>query len=66
MAQKAYSAGFKIVGGLPGGLAMASSIGCGIFAAATGSSAATAATLGKVAVPEMEKYGYDKRKWPKK
>ena len=30
-----------------------------IFAAATGSSAATAATLGKVAVPEMEKYGYD-------
>ena len=59
LAQKAYSAGFKIVGGLPGGLAMASSIGCGVFAAATGSSAATAATLGKVAVPEMKKYGYD-------
>jgi len=59
LAQKAYSAGFKIVGNLPGGLAMASSIGCGLFAAATGSSAATAATMGKVAVPEMEKYGYD-------
>ena len=59
LAQKAYSAGFKIVGGLPGGLGMASSLGCGLFAAATGSSAATAATLGKVAVPEMEKYGYN-------
>ena len=65
LAQKAYSAGFKIVGGLPGGLGMASSLGCGLFAAATGSSAATAATLGKVAVPEMEKYGYLTKKLEK-
>lgn len=56
---RAYGSAFKMVGHMPGGLAMASSMGCGAFAAATGSSAATTATIGKVAVPEMRKYGYD-------
>jgi tripartite ATP-independent transporter DctM subunit len=35
--------------------------GCGIFAAVSGSSAATCATIGKVALPELKKRGYDER-----
>ena len=35
-------------------------IGCGIFAAVSGSSAATCATIGKIALPELEKRGYDR------
>ena len=61
LAQKAYSAGFKIVGGLPGGLAMASSIGCGIFAAATGIVGASVTILGIMAAKSMNKSGYDVR-----
>jgi C4-dicarboxylate transporter DctM subunit len=49
------------VGHLPGGLAIATIISCGIFAAISGSSVATAATIGTVAIPEMIKRGYDKR-----
>lgn len=44
---------------LPGGLAHASMAGCGIFAAVSGSSVATAATIGGVACPEMTKRGYN-------
>jgi len=45
--------------GLPGGLAIASVIGCGGFSAITGSSVACAAAMGKICVPEMlrAKYG---------
>jgi C4-dicarboxylate transporter DctM subunit len=46
------------VGHLPGGLAIATVISCGIFAAISGSSVATAATIGTVAIPEMSKRGY--------
>ena len=46
--------------GLPGGLAVASNFACAGFAAASGSSVATAATMGRVAIPEMLKAGYDK------
>ncbi|MCC7326761.1 MAG: TRAP transporter large permease [Burkholderiales bacterium] len=45
----------------PGGLALASIIGCGGFSAITGSSVACAAAMGKIAVPEMLRYGYDSR-----
>jgi tripartite ATP-independent transporter DctM subunit len=38
---------------------MSTVVACGGFAAMSGSSAATAATMGKVALPEMRKYGYD-------
>ncbi|SDU38173.1 TRAP transporter large permease [Stappia sp. ES.058] len=41
-----------------GGLAMASVIACGGFSAVCGSSLATAATMSKVAMPSMRKYGY--------
>lgn len=46
---------------LPGGLAMASVNGCAGFSAITGSSVACAAAMGRIAVPEMLRYGYDPR-----
>ena len=45
---------------LPGGLAIASVIGSAGFAAVTGSSVACAAAMGRIAVPEMLRAGYDK------
>ena len=49
------------LGWLPGRLMHVNIIGCGIFAAVSGSSAATCATIGKVALPELKKRGYDER-----
>ena len=46
---------------LPGRLMHVNVFGCGIFAAVSGSSAATAATIGKMALPELLKRGYDER-----
>ena len=53
-----YDAAFAWVGRFRGGLASASVIGCAAFAAVSGSSVATAVTLGKVALPEMKRLGY--------
>ena len=53
-----YTAVARWVSFLPGGLAVASVFACAIFAAVSGSSIATAATIGMIAVPEMEKRGY--------
>ncbi len=44
---------------LPGRLVHTNIVGCGIFAAVSGSSAATCATIGKIALPELKKRGYD-------
>lgn len=49
------------VGHLPGGLAIATILSCGFFAAVAGSSTTTAATVGTTAIPAMKKYGYPKR-----
>ncbi|WP_346892242.1 TRAP transporter large permease [uncultured Roseibium sp.] len=49
------------VGHWPGGLAVATILSCAIFAAISGSSVATAATIGTVAIPEMIKRGYERR-----
>ncbi len=49
------------VGHWPGGLAVATILSCGIFAAISGSSVATAATIGTIAIPEMIKHGYQKK-----
>ena len=49
------------VGWLPGRLMHVNVVGCGIFAAVSGSSAATCATIAKVALPELKKRGYDDR-----
>ena len=46
---------------LPGGLAIATLFCCTIFSAISGSSVATAVTVGAVALPEMVRRGYDKR-----
>lgn len=47
-----------VMGRVPGGLASASVAACGMFAAASGSSVATAAAMSRIAVPEMLKSGY--------
>jgi C4-dicarboxylate transporter DctM subunit len=44
---------------LPGRLLHVNVVGCGVFAAVSGSSAATAATIGKMSIPELRKRGYD-------
>ena len=49
----------KWMGWIPGGLAAAAQIGCGIFAAVCGASTATTAVIGGMFVPEMLKRGYD-------
>lgn len=48
------------IGHWPGGLGVATVLTCGIFSAVSGSSVATAATIGIVAIPEMTKRGYPK------
>lgn len=55
-----YQAGFKWLGRLPGGLAIATTFGCAGFSAVSGSSVGTAAAMGTVSIPEMLKYGYSK------
>jgi tripartite ATP-independent transporter DctM subunit len=55
-----YSVVQKWMGRVRGGLAMATTASCAAFAAACGSSVATAATFTQVALPEMLKYGYAK------
>lgn len=49
------------VGHWPGGLAVATILSCAFFAAISGSSVATAATIGTVAIPEMISRGYERR-----
>ena len=58
MARELYAAANAFVGHRKGGLAMASIIASGGFGAICGSSIATAATMSKVAFPEMRKHGY--------
>lgn len=61
IAERMYEGIVKWVGWLPGGL-MHSNIGsCALFAATSGSSVATAATVGTVAVPQIERRGYNER-----
>ncbi|MCC5811098.1 MAG: TRAP transporter large permease [Ectothiorhodospiraceae bacterium] len=53
-----YSASNGFLGHYKGGQAMATIVACGGFSAICGSSLATAATMGRVAMPQMRKYGY--------
>jgi len=59
MSEDIFAAIYKWVGHFRGGVAHATIIACACFAAISGSSLATAATLGAVALPEMRKYKYD-------
>lgn len=61
LTREAYSATYKWLGRLPGGLAMATIGGCAGFAAVCGSSEATALTMGSFALPEMRQHKYDPR-----
>lgn len=54
-----YIFAYKLVGHLPGGLAIATQAACGVFGAICGSNTATAATMGAIALPEMKKYKYN-------
>ncbi len=49
------------LGWLPGRLMHVNILGCGIFAAVSGSSSATCATIAKVALPELKRRGYDEK-----
>lgn len=59
MGRGLYDAGYTLFGRLRGGLAMATVAGCAGFAAICGSTTATAAAMGRVAIPEMKRYNYD-------
>ncbi len=56
--QRLYEAAYVWIGRLRGGLASSTVLGCAAFAAVSGSSVATAVTIGKVALPEMKRFGY--------
>ena len=58
ISSRLYSASHTLLGSVRGGLAMATILACAGFAAICGSTSATAAAMGKVALPEMKKYGY--------
>jgi len=61
MSRKLYDAAYAIIGHVRGGLASATVIGCGGFAALSGSSVASALTMGKVSLAEMDRFDYDPR-----
>lgn len=60
IAGRLFDATYVMLGGLKGGLAMATVVACTIFAAATGVVGATVVTMGIMALPAMLKYKYDK------
>jgi len=59
LSRELYQLSYAFLGHLRGGLAMATILACGMFSAICGSSLATAATMSKVAMPEMRRFGYD-------
>lgn len=58
MADELYAAAHGLMGARRGGLAMATILACGAFSAISGSALACAATMTKVSVPVMRRYGY--------
>ena len=61
MSSRLYDSAYKITGKMPAGLAVATILACSGFAAICGSTAATVATIGRVALPEMRRFGYSHR-----
>lgn len=61
IAGRLYDTAQKLVGRIPGGLAIATVVGATFFKAICGSTAATTATFASVAVPEMDRFGYSKK-----
>ncbi len=61
VARRVYDCTYRFVGHIPGGLAIGTVIAGTLFKAVCGSATATTATFATISVPEMERYGYDKR-----
>ena len=61
MSRDLYDMARSLVGHWPGGLASATVVGCAGFAAVSGSSLASAVTMGRVSLPEMKRYNYHPR-----
>ena len=61
MSRDLYAMARSLVGHWPGGLASATVVGCAGFAAVSGSSLASAVTMGRVALPEMRRHDYHPR-----
>lgn len=61
MSRDLYGAAYAWIGHRRGGLASATIVGCAGFAALSGSSVASAVTMGRVALPEMQRYEYSPR-----
>ena len=61
LAEKMYEALARWLSWLPGGLMHSNIAACAMFAATSGSSVATAATVGTVALPEATRFGYNER-----
>lgn len=61
MARDLYAAAYSWIGHVRGGLAHATVLACAGFAAVSGSSVASAVTMGKVCLPEMRRYNYSHR-----
>lgn len=56
-----FNGASRLFGWVPGGLLHANIASCAVFASISGSSPATAATIGTASIPELAKRGYDKR-----
>ncbi len=56
-----YAAAFSLLRGVRGGVGIATVAACTVFAAITGSSVATALTVGKIAIPQMLRYGMSRK-----
>ncbi len=61
VSQRIYGGLAKLLSRLPGGLLQTNIVGCALFAAMTGSSVATAASVGGVALPQLVERGYERR-----
>ncbi|GGB01386.1 TRAP transporter large permease [Allosediminivita pacifica] len=61
MSRQLYDAAYAAIGQVRGGLASATVIGCGGFAALSGSSVASALTMGKVSLAQMDRFNYNPR-----
>ncbi len=61
IAKRLYDTAYRFFGHIPGGLAVATVVGATAFKVLCGSAIATAATFSSVAIPEMDRYNYDKK-----
>lgn len=61
VAEQAFTAAHRWLNRMPGALASSSLVACTAFAAISGSSPATSATVGYFAIPEMLRHGYNRR-----